>query len=123
MPIIDSCTDAPHNIVGINVMLKQTTGYGQSIRFVFQEHAKGEQSQWESILSRIRFILRVLICKYKIGARLILVCSTFSTEKSYSLLHNHFHFIKTQSLCTFRALLAHPQQALHEHSFGGCSLL
>jgi hypothetical protein len=38
-------------------------------------------------------------------------------------LHNHFHFIKTQSLDMFRASLAHPQEALHEHSFGGCSVL
>jgi hypothetical protein len=35
-------------------------------------------------------------------------------------LHIHFRFIKTQSLVIFRASLAHPQEALHEHSFGGC---
>jgi hypothetical protein len=38
-------------------------------------------------------------------------------------LHNHFHFIKTQNLDIFRASLALPQEALHEQSFGGCSVL
>jgi hypothetical protein len=29
-------------------------------------------------------------------------------------LHNHFHFIKTQSLDMFQASLAHAQEALHK---------
>jgi hypothetical protein len=41
-----------------------------------------------------------------------------NTHQFYSL-HNHFNFIKTQSLDMFRPSLAHPQEALHEHSFGG----
>jgi hypothetical protein len=32
-------------------------------------------------------------------------------------LHNHFHFIKPQSLDMFRPSLAHPQEELHEHKF------
>jgi hypothetical protein len=38
-------------------------------------------------------------------------------------LQNHFHFIKPQSLDTFRASLFHPRRTLYEHSFGGCSVL
>jgi hypothetical protein len=37
-------------------------------------------------------------------------------------LHSHFHFIETQSLDVFWTSLAHPQEALHEHSFGECSV-
>jgi hypothetical protein len=38
-------------------------------------------------------------------------------------LHNHIHFIKTHSIDMFQAPLAPPQEALHKHSFGGCSVL
>jgi hypothetical protein len=47
----------------------------------------------------------------------------FNNTHQLDTLHYHFHFIKTQSLDMFRASLAHPQEALHEHSFGGCSVL
>jgi hypothetical protein len=47
----------------------------------------------------------------------------FNNTHQLDTLHIHFHFIKTRSLDMFRASLAHPQEALHEHSFGGCSVL
>jgi hypothetical protein len=47
----------------------------------------------------------------------------FNNTHQLDTLHNHFHFIKTQSLDMFQASLAHPQEALHKHSFGGCSVL
>jgi hypothetical protein len=47
----------------------------------------------------------------------------FNNTHQLDTLHNHFHFIKTQRLDMFRVSRAHPQEALHEHSFGGCSVL
>jgi hypothetical protein len=47
----------------------------------------------------------------------------FNNMHQLDTLHNHFYFIKTQSLDMFRPSLAHPQEALPEHSFGGCSVL
>jgi hypothetical protein len=53
----------------------------------------------------------------------IMVKTVFNNTHQLYTLHNHFHFIKTQSLNMFRTSLAHPQEARHEHSFGGCSVL
>jgi hypothetical protein len=47
----------------------------------------------------------------------------FSNTHQIHTLHIHVHFIKTQSLYMFRSLLAHPQKALQEQSFGWSSLL
>jgi hypothetical protein len=49
--------------------------------------------------------------------------AVFSNTHQLDTLHNHFHFIETQSLDILRLSLAHPQEALREHSFGGCSVL
>jgi hypothetical protein len=46
----------------------------------------------------------------------------YPTHQIYTL-QNHFHFIKTQNFEMFRASLVHPQGTLHQHSFGGCSVL
>jgi hypothetical protein len=56
-----------------------------------------------------------------IDGRIIL--SWFNNTHQCDTLHIYFHIIKTQSLDMFWASLAHPQEALHEHSFGGCSVL
>jgi hypothetical protein len=48
---------------------------------------------------------------------------TFNNTHQLEKLHSHFHFIKTQSLDVFRTSLAHPEEALHEHNFGGCSAM
>jgi hypothetical protein len=47
----------------------------------------------------------------------------FNNTHQLDTLHNHFHFIKTQSLDIFLASLTHPQEVLHGHSFGECSML
>jgi hypothetical protein len=44
----------------------------------------------------------------------------FNDAHQLDTLHIQFLFIKTQILDMFRASLAHPPEALHEHSFGGC---
>jgi hypothetical protein len=49
--------------------------------------------------------------------------SNFNNKHQLDKLHSHLHFIKTQSLDMFRPSLAHPREALHEHSFIGCSIL
>jgi hypothetical protein len=48
---------------------------------------------------------------------------TSNNTHQLDTLHIHFHFIKTESLDMLRASLAHPHEALHEHSFGGFSVL
>jgi hypothetical protein len=47
----------------------------------------------------------------------------FNNTHQLDTLHIHFHFIQTQNLDMFRISLAHPQEALHEHNFGVCSVL
>jgi hypothetical protein len=46
----------------------------------------------------------------------------FNNTHQLDTLHSNIHFIKTQSLDMLRASLAHPQEALHERSIGGCSV-
>jgi hypothetical protein len=48
---------------------------------------------------------------------------SFNNTHQLDTLHILLHFIKTQNLDLFRASFAHPQEALHEHSFGGYSVL
>jgi hypothetical protein len=50
---------------------------------------------------------------------------SYKLNKTHQLdiIHNPFHGIKSQSLDMNRASLTHPQELLHEHSFGGCSVL
>jgi hypothetical protein len=45
----------------------------------------------------------------------------FNNTHQLDKLHIHFHFIKTQSLETFRASFAHPHEALHEQSLVGAA--
>jgi hypothetical protein len=54
---------------------------------------------------------------------LIVIIIYFNNTHQLDTFHSHFHFIKTQNVDMFRASLAYPQEALHAHSFGGCSVL
>jgi hypothetical protein len=48
----------------------------------------------------------------------------FFRNKQYQLdTHFTFHFIMVHSLDMFRALLAHPQEALHKRRVGDCCVL
>jgi ribonucleotide reductase beta subunit family protein with ferritin-like domain len=60
---------------------------------------------------------------WKIGIGFNFTLLFFNNTHQLDTLHSHFHFIKTQSLDMFWASLAHPQEALHEHSFGGFIVL
>jgi hypothetical protein len=43
-------------------------------------------------------------------------------NKQFNLIHTSlFHFIEVHTLDMFRALLAHPQEALHKRRVGDCA--
>jgi hypothetical protein len=49
---------------------------------------------------------------------------TYFLNKQYQLdTHFTFHFIEFHSSDMFRALLAHPQEALHKRGVGDCCVL
>jgi hypothetical protein len=58
----------------------------------------------------------------KSNALLTFIMLKFNNTHQIYAIHNHFHFIKTQNLDMFWASFAHPQEALHKHSFEGCSV-
>jgi hypothetical protein len=53
--------------------------------------------------------------QYQEEFNVLLIMVQFNNTHQLDTLHIRFHLIKTQSLDMFRASLAHPQEALHDH--------